>query len=387
MRKKEVLSSTGCPNNDHLVCVVDPRHAVILETGFINRITMNITIGRRLMIYFISLCFRHARNIGVLLLGSSISAFAGNRTRTGGQEAISPLTFFNKEIKLPAGRFLLQGRPDGGQMTAAEREWIFYACVVIVVLLLALLAVKFRTDRLIQKRRRAQAIQGANTSLTYVELKANDEFKKKLIAIIANDFSTPLKQISAITTRLGQQISDPLVATAFIKEISMIARGALYVFDNILKWVKLQLSGFVYVKYPCRPYEMLQGVLGIVAPQMEEKGIVFVNQVPQQLVVEADAEMLKMIQQHLLQLAIHFTDPGRLMVVSAWEELSLAHIRLITEPSEDVEEVLKSLGNWQHNMYALSYAMTEDFVHKMNGKLALSSVDQRYLVFHVTFPV
>lgn len=351
---------------------------------------MNITIGRRLTICFICSCFRHMRNIGAVLLGGSMSAFAGDLRQSGDQAAAGPLAFFNKDIiayKLLAGRLLLQANLDGGQMTAAEREWIFYAGLVILVLLLALLGVRFRTSRLTQSRRRVQAIQSANAFLTYDELKTNDEFKKKLIAIIANDFSSPLKQISAITARLGQQASDPAVTTAFIKEISVIARGALCVFDNILKWIKLQLSGFVYVKYPCRPYEILQGVLGIVAPRMEEKGIVFVNQVPQQLVVEADAEMLKMIQQHLLQLAIHFTDPGRLMVVSAWEELSLAHIRLITEPSEDVEEVLKSLGNWQQNMYALSYAMTEDFVHKMNGKLALSSVDQRYLVFHVTFPV
>ncbi|RFS24569.1 hypothetical protein DVR12_05020 [Chitinophaga silvatica] len=298
---------------------------------------------------------------------------------------INFLEYFNKEkslYQLASSNQLMQSELNEIKMTTAQRKWIFKACIIILMLLVILLISKYRSYHLLKRQQEIQIIKNASVSLAHIKLRANDEFKNKLIAIIANDFSAPLKQISAITGQLKVSDADQVSSINHIKKIAVVARGSLCVFDNILKWVKLQLSGFTYSRKPCKPYEILKGVLKHVSLDIESRNILFVNQIPQQLVFLADAEMLTMVQQHLMQLSIHFTEPGKLLVISAWEDDATSHIRLITEPSMPVSMVIKNLTDWQNNMYALSYAITQDFIQKMEGTLEVIAAEEKYLVFH-----
>lgn len=315
---------------------------------------------------------------------SEIMRMAGQRRYQQDRDMVNYVDYFLKEQALQQlSRSNLQQQAELEKRNREKRnsQFVMAGLFIIVILLFLLLISRYRQFSASQVQERKLSDSYADISLKSVALRANDEFKNKLITIIANDFRAPLYYISNVAGRLKDYEDDPATMTALIKKIADVSGSTLSVFDNILKWIRLQLAGFTYHPVPCSLHTAIQAVLKPTAAAIAEKSLLLVNLVPEDFTLPADAEMLRMVQQHLLRLSIHYAQRGSLLIISAWKSEGLAYTRIIADTGADAAAIIKTLSDWQQDMYALSYAITKDFIDKMNGVIQVTESEGKYLVF------
>jgi signal transduction histidine kinase len=301
-----------------------------------------------------------------------------------GQDMVNYIDYFLKEQalqQLARSNLLQQQELEKGKIKKRNSQFVMAGLFIIVILLFILLFSRYRQYRVSQEQERELAESYADVSMKSVALRANDEFKNKLITIIANDFRAPLYYISNVAGRLKDYDNDPDAMVALIKKIAAVAGSTLSVFDNILKWIRLQFAGFTWEPIPCNLYDTVEAVLPPTATAITEKELVVVNLVPQQFTIPADRDMLRMVHLHLLRLSVHYAQPRSLLIISAWRTEQVAYFRIIADTGSDTTAIIKQLSNWQQDMYALTYAITRDFIDKMNGGMQVSESEGKYLVF------
>lgn len=300
------------------------------------------------------------------------------------RDVVNYIDYFLKEQalrQLSKSNLQQQQELEKGRIKKRNSQFVIAGLFIIVILLFILLFSRYQQYSASQEQEQQLSDSYTDISLKRVALRANDEFKNKLITIIANDFRAPLYYISNVAGRLKDHEEDPVTMTALIKKIADVSGSTLSVFDNILKWIRLQLAGFAYHPVPCRLYDAIQTVLKPVYAAITEKSLVVVNLVPEDFTLPADGEMLRMVHQHLLRLSVHYARPGSLLIISAWRSEGLIYSRIIADTGTDAAAIIKTLSDWQQDMYALSYAITKDFIDKMNGSLQVTESEGKYLVF------
>lgn len=304
-----------------------------------------------------------------------------------GRDRINYIAFFLKEQSLQqlsrSNQQQLQ-ELDAVQTRKKRSQFVIAGLFSIVMLLFILLFSRYRQFLKWQEHEQRIAERYNHISVKNVSLRANDEFKNKLITIIANDFRAPLHHISAIATRLRDQQTDPAAMTGLIKKIAAVSGSTLSVFDNILKWIRMQLSGFAYQGRSCKLHDITRVVLKQTTAVVREKALVVIDRVPTEFSVTADPDMLQVALLHLVQLSVQYAQRGSLLILSAWNQEGTAYIRFIADAGPDTTTIVQHLDNWQHDMYALSFAITSDFLRKMKGKVVATASEGRYLVFTCT---
>ncbi|SEW30027.1 histidine kinase [Chitinophaga arvensicola] len=300
------------------------------------------------------------------------------------RDKINYIAFFLKEQALQ-----LLTRSNQQQLLELEKvqtcrkqaQFVIAGLFVIVILLFILLFSRYRQYIRWKEQERRLSDSYTRISLKNVSLRANDEFKNKLITIIANDFRAPLHYISTVATQLRNRQTDTAEMAVLIKKIAAVSGSTLCVFDNILKWIRMQLSGFVYRGMPCKLHDITGGVLKHTAGAIEEKGLVVMNRVPVGYSITADPEMLRVALLQLVRLSARYAQQDSLLILSAWYSEGRANIRLIADAGYEADRIVTHLENWHHDMYALSFAITGDFFSKMKGSVKATVSDGKYLVF------
>lgn len=303
-----------------------------------------------------------------------------------GRDQVNYLDYFLKEQalqRLARSNLLQQQELETVGARKRNSQFVIAGLVVVVMLLFILLFSRYRQYSLSQQQEHLLSDSYADISLKNVALRANDEFKNKLITIIANDFREPLYYISKVATQMRGSGNDSQTMAVLIKRIADVSGNTLSVFDNILKWIRLQLAGFSYQPAPCKLYDTITAALKSTEAAVEEKSLVVVNLVPGDFILPADADMLRMVYQHLSRLCTHYAQHGSLVIFTAWKHEGMAYARVIADTGQDTTMVIKNLSDWQHDMYALSYAITSDFIDKMKGGVQVSGSEGRYLVFTI----
>ncbi|MCW3463311.1 sensor histidine kinase [Chitinophaga nivalis] len=250
----------------------------------------------------------------------------------------------------------------------------------ITLLLIALLFSRYWHYRLSRQQELALSRRYADISLQNTALRANDEFKNKLLSIIANDFKAPLLYIIEVAARLNKKGVDRATMAGLLREIADASGRTLVVFDNILKWIRLQLAGFVYTPVPCKLRRLVDTALTTVQNTVTEKELVVLNHLGMATKVMADEEMLKLVNIQLLQIATHYAVRGSLLLIVPWEqEDAHSSVGIIVDTGKQLKVILKELSDWQQNTYALGYAISRDFMDKMEGAISTGESEERYL--------
>ena len=331
--------------------------------------------------------YHHKNDTGkVNYYSSEIMRLATQYRYQPNRDQVNYLDYFLKEQALQRlSRSNQQQQQELEKISISKRnsQFVIAGLIVIIVLLFILLFSRYRQYRLSQEQERLLSDSYADISFKNVTLRANDEFKNKLITIIANDFREPLYYISNVAAQLRDGKDDPPAMAALMKKIADASGNTLSVFDNILKWIRLQLAGFAYHPVPCRLYHTIAVASKPMRATIDEKALMMVNLVPVDFTLQADVDMLRMVYQHLLRLCAHYAQRGSLLIISAWKNEGIAYGRIIADTGKDTTTTIKNLSDWQHDMHALSYAITGDFIDKMKGGLQVSGSEGRYLVFTV----
>ncbi len=283
------------------------------------------------------------------------------------------------------------------QHKASNRFWYLQAIIVaaIAILLAILLTYFIRAYRLSRRNTASMAALQEEISKGNKALQDNDDFKNKLISMIAHDFRTPLHNIVSITGFIDQHALTVTEAGEMILEVEQTATTTLGVFEEILSWIRTQLSGFTYHPQSFSLAEMISATEQTLLHLSTGKKIQLVNAIPPGTTVWADYEMLQFIHRNFLHNAIKFSPTDGVITIRAIRENGWLTVSFTDEGSGIDAVVLPHLFTWSRQAHeqertgkgaGLALIICRDFIHKMNGEINAINNEEEGSTFYYRLP-
>ncbi len=228
------------------------------------------------------------------------------------------------------------------------------------------------------------------------ELQLTDEFKGRLISMLAHDFRAPMVSIISLIHLLKEDDHlDKEQLTGMYDSIQTDVQNTLITFDNILQWVKKQLSGYVFNPKALSVCDLMNDASSMFKANMNQKQVVFKNNVPQSLTFYSDKEIVQFINRNLIHNAIKFSLPGGVVTVDA---AILNDEVVVTVKDEGIgisESRLKKLFAFNNDKKTessdqgagIALTICKEFIKKINGRLWAESKEKNGTIFFYALPL
>ncbi|WP_167015634.1 sensor histidine kinase KdpD [Chitinophaga sp. Cy-1792] len=258
--------------------------------------------------------------------------------------------------------------------------WRYLSIFLLVVLLLlsSLLLHLFQAYRMSRSNARRLAFLQKELNARTEQLRINDDFKNKLISLIAHDFRSPLNNIVSISSFVEEDTISLEDATGMIVKVDARAKNTLQVFDGILRWMHTQLSGFTYQPEPFVVKDMVAITAETLQPILAEKQLQVVISPDADAAVMADYEMLQFVNRNLLHNATKFSEKGQAITVTVTRNKTMVTVAFSDEGTGIDPAVLPGLFSVGQTMTAkgrkgkgagIALIICKDFIEKMNGEI------------------
>ena len=221
----------------------------------------------------------------------------------------------------------------------------------------------------------------------------HDDFKNKLLTILAHDFRLPLSHIINVAELFRQKDLRPAQYQEIANTIAAMAADTLQLFETVLSWIRSQLTGFEYNPLPYSLEELWQEVLDLYAADIRDKGLVLEMAIPAGMQVKGDREMMQFVHRNLLHNAIKFSLKASAVSIRASKQKERAVIS-VTNGGAGISDVdiyhifeYKVPGKYarESNRGAgLALIICKDFIEKMKGSITVRSDGSSYTTFEYT---
>ncbi|MCX6286529.1 MAG: PAS domain-containing protein [Bacteroidetes bacterium] len=229
-------------------------------------------------------------------------------------------------------------------------------------------------------------------------IKANAE-KDKFFSIIAHDLRSPFNAFLGFTKMMAEELH--LMSLEEIQKIALTMRKSatnLYsLLENLLEWSLLErgLTTFTPVSFLLMPKVSENRLL--VLESANKKEIEICCNVPEDLVVYADENMLGGILRNLCTNAVKFTPKGGKVIIEAkpipdsWLEISIKDTGIgmsksLADNLFKLDIDTRRKGTENEPSTGLGLIICQEFIDKHNGKLWVESEVGKGTTFYFTLP-
>lgn len=267
--------------------------------------------------------------------------------------------------------------------------------LVIVVLAACLITAIIRLYKLSDPRMLPMEQWQQEMEKNNIALRKSDDFKNKLLSMIAHDFRTPLHNIVSITGFVNEQVLTPAEAAAMIGQVDKTAAHTLQLFEEISKWIRTQLSGFSYQPKVLQLRELLLATIESMRIPLEEKEIKLLLDVPMNQAVLADYEMLQFVHRNFLHNAVKFSPDNGVIRIHTSVNVKGTTVYFTDEGSGVDGNILKGLFEWRHlsrdpdrvgKGAGIALIICKDFIEKMGGAIGAINNEEEGSTFFYRLP-
>ncbi|MBI5008938.1 MAG: tetratricopeptide repeat-containing sensor histidine kinase [Bacteroidia bacterium] len=230
------------------------------------------------------------------------------------------------------------------------------------------------------------------------ELKRTVQTKDKLLSIIAHDLRNPFTALIGLTELLNEN-SEKIGKEELNQYVSMIndsSHKLLLLIENLLAWARSQTSTLKPVRTNLNLKSQADDVMKLYFSQAETKGISLVNDIPENISVYADHEMLAIIIRNLISNGIKYTGKGGSVVCSAFPENGNIVLKVqdtgIGMSRESLNKLFKigetftTAGTDNESGTGLGLVICKEFTETLGGTITVDSSVGKGTTFVVTFP-
>lgn len=224
--------------------------------------------------------------------------------------------------------------------------------------------------------------------------------RDKLYSVIAHDLRSPMGSIKMVLNMLILNLPPDRINEEMYELLTMANQTTEDIFallDNLLKWTKSQIGKLKVVYQEIDLVEVVEGVIEIFTMVAGVKKIRIKLQMPEELVVNADIDMIKTVVRNLLSNAIKFSNEGSEVLVKIETVDGLAVVSVqdhgcgIDEESQQkllqMDTHYSTFGTKNEEGSGLGLLLVQDFVQKNGGDLWFTSKKGRGSVFGFNLPV
>lgn len=236
-----------------------------------------------------------------------------------------------------------------------------------------------------------------------LKLKQSNSTKDKFFSIIAHDLKSPFNAILGLTNMLVEDfesLSDEKKKT-MLGYIQQSIESSYKLFENLLMWSMSQDRSIPFAPSPENLHYHVQCMVELSAQSLRSKSITMVNNIPPDVSVMADENMLRTILRNLISNAIKFTPKKGTITLATtpvkkengvkFLQISVADtgIGIPKHREQELFTLTKNLsthGTDSEKGSGLGLILCKEFVEKHGGAIWLSSTECQGTVFNFTLP-
>ena len=235
---------------------------------------------------------------------------------------------------------------------------------------------------------------------TYATQRALDvqQRREEYLAFVAHDLRTPLNAVALATRVLELTYQDPSVQVETAQMFKTLGRNVQYLQKLVEKIIEenTNLRTETGVKLERREFDLwplVEGLIHDLHPVAGTGSTQLANEVPHNLVVYADASLLRRVFQNLIGNAIRYTPRGKVRIgarelykqgeIECWVSDNGAGI-----PENQLEKVFDELetGSEKEGGLGLGLAIVKTFIEAHGGKVTVESKLDFGSTFRFTLP-
>ena len=230
-------------------------------------------------------------------------------------------------------------------------------------------------------------------------LKINAE-KDKFFSIIAHDLRSPFNGFLGLTQIMAEDL--PNLTMTEVQEIAVSMKNSatsLYsLLENLLQWAQIQKGAIPFHPEPVSIGAVLSEMIDIMAEPAKKKGIEISLNIPEDLTIKADKNMIQTVIRNLVSNAVKFTSNGGKINVWAHtaseQQIEIAIQDSGIGMSQSIIDNLFRIyfqtsqkGTEGEDSTGLGLILCKEFIEKHNGKIYVESEVDKGSIFRITLPV
>lgn len=220
--------------------------------------------------------------------------------------------------------------------------------------------------------------------------------KVKLFSIISHDLRTPLasvQQYFQLVTQLDMAAEE---RAELEKNLLQTIGNTQELLTNLLKWAKNQMDGAVARLQPVALGEYLQDTVDLFEGIAETKDIELDVAIQQDIIINADPDMLQLVIRNLLNNAIKFTPSEGKVSLQAITEgsnciiaISDTGVGITADRQENIFSINATPTTGTHNETGtgLGLVLCKDYTELQGGNIWLESNTGKGTTFYVSHPL
>jgi PAS domain S-box-containing protein len=231
------------------------------------------------------------------------------------------------------------------------------------------------------------------------DLKEANITKDKFFSIIAHDLKGPLHAIMGFSELLYEGYADyqEVDRKRYIKNIFDVSGHLNKLLQNLLEWSRSRTGRIEFRPSPVFLGVLLNNITALFKDQAAAKDIVIFAEVPAEIRVQCDENMISTVLRNLISNAVKFTfQKGRILVRAIVDKkqviISVTDNGIgIPEPELAkiflIEEVFKREGTAQEKGTGLGLILCREFVERHGGEIWVESIEGQGTSFFFSLPL
>jgi len=228
------------------------------------------------------------------------------------------------------------------------------------------------------------------------ELKKIVQTKDKLFSIIAHDLRNPFTALTGLTEVLHEK-ADSIDATEMNLYVSLIndsSHKLLRLIENLLEWARSQTGTLKLLNTNLNLKTLADDVIKIYITQAQTKGISLKNEIPDNISVFADHEILAIIIRNLISNGVKYTQKGGNVSLTAYLENGNTVLKIsdsgigmsheVLDKLFKIEETFPTAGTSNEAGTGLGLVICKEFTETLGGTIAVESSVGKGTSFCVT---
>lgn len=294
-------------------------------------------------------------------------------------------------------------------------QWWFYPLLILLFILGYIPASKLRYRYMLKKQAEMQAIIDKQTAEIRKEkdelekrnkiieqqseqLRELNKTKDKFFSIIAHDLRNPFQAILGFTEILMEDAKD-LDNEEFkdhVEQIDIAGRRVFNLLENLLKWASLQTGSIKSNPNIYNLEEIILHTKKLLEHQALQKNITVTTDVPPDVSVYADANMLRTILQNMVSNAIKFSEKGSEIEIKVDESAEDINISISDQgigiPKKILDGLMKldsntsRLGTNEEKGSGLGLLISMEMINIQDGTLHVESTEGEGATFTISLP-
>jgi len=229
------------------------------------------------------------------------------------------------------------------------------------------------------------------------ELEQLNAMKDRIFSAISHDIRTPLSSLFSFTRLMTEGDIPQEKMTLYTGQLKLQLNYTLGMMDNLLHWARSQMQGFSPQMEAFNLTVIITEIVEAARFEAENKGIQLLKEIPEQIQVYTDRQMISLILRNLVQNAVKYTPRAGSIQVSASETGSIVTLRVSDSGIGIDPEAVAAFNAQEKRMDStpgtsgekgtgLGLLLCKSFASLLHGTLILSSPAGKGSTFILSFP-